>query len=460
MTIIQSKLPHYKDQTAYFLSGATQTYEVRRNNLLKLAAAVKKHEKNLLDALQKDLRKHPHEGFLSEVGLVYDELNHMLKGLKKWLKPKKVSTPLSLAPAKSYIASEALGRVLIIAPWNYPVQLALSPLVGALAAGNVVTLKPSELTPYSSQALTALLHETFGPELVQVIEGGVDVSTELLEKQWDSIFFTGSTAVGQIVAQAAARHLTPCTLELGGKSPCIVTAKANIKLAARRIVFGKLLNSGQTCVAPDYLLVEKGIEKELMHALSAEITLRYGANPLENLQLPKIVSDRHFQRLTAMITPEFVIHGGRTDARQHLIEPTLLLNIPIDHPTMREEIFGPILPILTYEKLDDALQLIKSRDHPLALYIFSEDAAEQEAAMRGCRFGGGAINDTLMHLANGQLPFGGVGKSGYGAYHGQSSFDCFVHKKAILKNPTWFDMPIRYAPWTSLKDRIIRFFLA
>lgn len=449
-----------KDQRPYFLSGATRSYESRRANLLRLREGLKKHEATLLEALYKDLRKDPHEGFLSELGIVYDEMNHALKGLKKWMKPRRVSTPLSLKPAKSYIIPEALGRVLVIAPWNYPLQLAINPVIGALAAGNVVTLKPSELTPHTSAAIVGLVADSLPPEVLQVVEGGVDVSTALLEEAWDHIFFTGSTAVGHVVAMAAAKHLTPCTLELGGKSPCVITRNADIKLAARRVVFGKMLNAGQTCVAPDYLLVERGIEKDLLDAISQEIASRYGTNPLTNPQYPKIVSDRHYQRLSSMITPKYVVHGGRTDPKEHLIEPTILLNVPLDHVSMKEEIFGPILPLLTFERLDDALELITSRDHPLSLYIFSNDSAEQEKVIRSCRFGGGAINDTLMHLANANLPFGGVGKSGYGSYHGESSFNCFVHQKSILKNPTWFDMPIRYAPWSHLKNRLVRFFMS
>ncbi|RZA17578.1 MAG: aldehyde dehydrogenase [Proteobacteria bacterium] len=449
----------FVDQRPYFLSGATRSFEARRDNLVKLRTALKANETALLDALHKDLRKHPTEGFLSELGMVYDELNHMIKGVKKWMRPRRVSTPLSLKPAKSYIIPEAFGRVLVIAPWNYPLQLALNPLIGALGAGNVVTLKPSELTPHTSAAMARVLGEIFAPELVQVMEGGVDVSTELLAQPWDFIFFTGSTAVGHVVAEAAAKHLTPCVLELGGKSPCIVTKHADLKLAARRIVFGKLLNAGQTCVAPDYLLVERGIQQEFLKLLSNEITMRYGANPLENEQLPKIVSDRHFRRLSGMITPQLVVHGGRTDAMKQLIEPTVMLNVPLDHPSMKEEIFGPILPVLSYDKLDEALSFVNDRDHPLAMYIFSNDSTEQDKAMRDCRFGGGAVNDTLMHLANSNLPFGGVGKSGYGAYHGRLSFDCFVHKKAVLKNVTWIDMPVRYAPWTPLKDKLARLFM-
>lgn len=448
-----------QSQTAYFLSGATRSYEARRNSLLKLKAALRKHEQTLLDALHKDLRKHPNEGYISELGIIYDEISHMLKGLKSWMKPRRVATPMPLQPASSHIIPEALGRVLVIAPWNYPLQLAINPAVGALAAGNVVLLKPSELTPHTSRAIATLVRETFDPGLFQVVEGGVEVSTQLLEEQWDHIFFTGSTSVGQIVAQAAAKHLTPCTLELGGKSPCIVSKQANISLAARRIVFGKLLNAGQTCVAPDYLLVEKGVEDELLKAMIKEVETRYGARPLENPQLPCIVNDKHFQRLTAFLQPQLVAFGGRTDAIERLIEPTFMTNVPLDHPVMKEEIFGPILPILTYEKLDDAIRIINAREHPLALYIFSENKDEQEKVIRSCRFGGGTINDTLMHLANANLPFGGVGKSGYGNYHGKNSFNCFVHQKAVLKKPTWFDMPLRYAPWTPFKDKLVRFFL-
>ena len=458
-TNASSSLVPNQNQIAYFMSGATKSYEARRNSLLKLKAALQKHEHALLDALHKDLRKHPSEGYVSELGIIYDEISHVLKGLKRWMKPRRVATPMSLQPASSHIVPEALGRVLVIAPWNYPLQLAINPAVGALAAGNVVMLKPSELTPHTSRAIAALVRETFDPGLFQVVEGGVEASTRLLEEQWDHIFFTGSTPVGQIVAQAAAKHLTPCTLELGGKSPCIVTSSANINLAARRIVFGKLLNAGQTCVAPDYILVEKGTEDALLKAMVKEVEARYGQNPLENKQLPCIVNDRNFQRLSAFIQPTLVAHGGRADPRERLIEPTFMMNVPLDHPVMKEEIFGPILPFVTYEKLDDAIRIINSREHPLALYIFSENADEQEKVTRSCRFGGGAINDTLMHLANANLPFGGVGKSGYGRYHGKNSFDCFVHQKAVLKTATWFDMPIRYAPFTPMKDKLVRLFL-
>jgi aldehyde dehydrogenase (NAD+) len=450
---------NFIDQRPYFLSGASLSFTARRNNLIKLQSALKANESLLLAALQQDLRKHPSEGFLSEVGLVYDELAHMIKSLKKWMRPRRVRTPLALFPSKSYIVPEARGRVLILSPWNYPLQLALVPLIGALAAGNVVTLKPSELTPHTAKAMAKIVGEIFPPELIQVIEGGVEVATQLLEEPWDFIFFTGSTSVGRVVAEAAAKHLTPCVLELGGKSPCIVTKNADLTLAARRIVFGKLLNAGQTCVAPDYVLVEKDILEPFLTSLKEEISLRYGTNPLENPQLPKIVSERHFRRLSAMIDPQWLVHGGRVDTTKHLIEPTLMREVPLDHPLMNEEIFGPILPVLSYNKLDDALSFVKDRDHPLALYIFSESPREQERAMRECRFGGGAVNDTLMHLANSNLPFGGVGKSGYGAYHGQLSFDCFVHKKAILKGATWIDMPLRYAPWTPLKDKIVRLFI-
>ncbi len=448
-----------RTQSEYFLSGATQSYEARINSLHKLKAGLKKHEAALIEALQKDLRKNPSESYISEIGIIYDEIAHALRGLKGWMKPKRVATPLSLQPASSHIVSEALGRVLIIAPWNYPVQLAINPAVGALAAGNVITLKPSEMTPHCSQAIATMVRDTFDPALFLVVEGGVDVSAALLAEQWDHIFFTGSISVGQIVAEAAAKHLTPCTLELGGKSPCVVTKHANVALAARRIVFGKLLNAGQTCVAPDYLLVEKGMEKLLLEAMIKEVEKRYGNNPLENPDLPKIINDKNFQRLVAFIQPQLVAFGGRTDAALRLIEPTFLLNVSLDNPVMKEEIFGPILPFVSFDKIEDAIRMINAREHPLALYIFSENTREQNQLMRGCRFGGGAINDTLMHLANANLPFGGVGKSGYGRYHGSNSFDCFVHKKAILKTSTLIDMPIRYAPWTPFKDKLLRLFI-
>ncbi len=446
-------------QLDYFLSGATRSYEARRATLLRLKSALQKYELRICEALESDLRKHPNESYLSEIGIVYDEINHALKHLKSWMKPRRVKTPMSLQPAASHIVAEALGRVLIIAPWNYPLQLAINPAVGALAAGNVVTIKPSELTPATSKVIAAMIRESFDPALIQVVEGGVEASTSLLAEQWDHIFFTGSTQVGKIVAEAAAKHLTPCVLELGGKSPCIVMRSANLAIAARRIAFGKTLNAGQTCVAPDYILVEKGFEQEFVAALKKEIQNRYGENPLTNPQLPKIVSDRHFQRLSAFITPQYVVHGGRTDASQRLIEPTLLLGVPADHPVMQEEIFGPILPILTVANLDEALRFINAREHPLAFYIFSEDKEEQQKAVRGARFGGASINDTLSHLANTNLPFGGVGTSGYGAYHGEASFNCFVHQKAILQTATWFDMPVRYAPWTPMKDKLVRLFL-
>lgn len=454
-----SALVAHASQNSYFMSGATRTYEARRLTLLKLRAALRKHEPLLLEALQKDLRKHPHESYMTEIGFIYDELHHVIQGLKSWMKPRKVSTPLSLQPGSSMIIPEALGRVLVIAPWNYPLQLAINPVIGALAAGNVVTLKPSELTPHVSAAIALMVRESFEPALFHIVEGGVDVSECLLAEKWDHIFFTGSTAVGKIVAVAAAKQLAPVTLELGGKSPCIVTKSANIELAARRIVFGKVLNAGQTCVAPDYLLVEKGAEQDLIKAMRREIELRYGSNPLENPDMPRIVSDRHFQRLTKLMDPKYIVAGGRTDASQLLIEPTLFLNFPIDHPLMQEELFGPLLPILTYDKIEDAIRLITERDHPLALYIFSEDKDEQESVIRGTRFGGGAINDTIMHLANANLPFGGVGASGHGNYHGVSSFECFVHHKSVLKTSTFIDLPFRYAPWTPLKNKLIRLFL-
>lgn len=446
-------------QDSFFRSGQTRPYEFRLGLLQKLRSSLQKHEKLLIDALQADLRKHPTESYLSEIGIIHEELHLTIKNLKKWMKPKRVKTPTSVMPAKSILISEPLGRVLIIAPWNYPVQLTFVPLIGAIAAGNTACLKPSELTPNCTEAIEIVLKDCFTPDICAMFKGGAEVSTALLEQRWDHIFFTGSTQVGRIVAQAAAKHLTPCTLELGGKSPCIVTKSCNLKIAARRIVFGKLMNSGQTCVAPDYILVEEGIRDDLISALRAEIEKRYGAQPLENTQLPRIVNASHFQRLSRMINPSQVVVGGQTDATRLLIAPTLMKDVKPEDPVMNEEIFGPILPILTYRSLEEAISFVNKREKPLSLYIYSENKAEQNEVIARCSFGGGCVNDSIIHVGNPHLPFGGVGPSGTGAYHGRYSFDCFSHRKSLMIKANAGDLPLRYAPWTNFKDKIFRFLI-
>lgn len=446
-------------QDSFFRSGRTKSYEFRIDQLKKLRDAIRKHEALLTEALKADLRKHPTESYISEVGFVLEELNLTIKHLKSWMKPRRAPTPLSLQPAKSIIVSEPLGRVLIIAPWNYPVQLTFGPLIGAIAAGNTICLKPSELTPHCTEAVERVLRESLNPDLCMVFKGGVEVSQALLDQRWDHIFFTGSTQVGRIVAQAAAKHLTPCTLELGGKSPCIVMKSCDLKITARRIVFGKLMNSGQTCVAPDYLLVEESVKDDLIQALAAEIERRYGKDPLANDQLPRIVNANHFQRLSRLIDPSKVAIGGSTDAARLSIEPTLLKDVSPDDPVMQEEIFGPILPLLTVRSIDEAIAFVNKREKPLALYIYSADRNEQDKVIASCSFGGGCVNDSIIHVGNPHLPFGGVGHSGVGAYHGPFSFDCFSHKKSLLVRGSAGDLPLRYAPWTQLKDKIFRFLM-
>ncbi|MCX6129938.1 MAG: aldehyde dehydrogenase [Proteobacteria bacterium] len=445
-----------KKQDEYFKSEATRSYEFRMDQLQRLKNAIYRHEKAIIEALHRDLRKNETESFLSEVGFIYTEISDCMKHLKKWMKPLKVPTPLVAKPAYSRILSEPLGRSLLISPWNYPFQLCIAPLIGAIAAGNVAIIKPSELAPNTASILEVIINESFAPEYLRVVTGGVALSQELLQLRWDHIFFTGSTNVGKLVAAAAAKHLTPCILELGGKSPCIVTKHAQLKVTASRIVFGKFLNSGQTCVAPDYILVEESIKDALIEALKSEIVRRFGHNPLDNLQLPKIINAANFDRLIHLIDPNKIAFGGRTDAKQLLIEPTLMVDVKLEDPIMKNEIFGPLLPILAYNKLEDVKATILSYEKPLALYIFSEDKTEQNNITQSLSFGGGCINDTLMHLSNPNLPFGGVGASGSGGYHGKHSFDAFSHKKALLSNTTLLDLPLRYAPWTKAKEKVFR----
>jgi aldehyde dehydrogenase (NAD+) len=446
-------------QDQFFQSGRTREIAYRLEQLQRLKAAIKEREQEIMAALYDDLRKHPTEAYMTEIGIVYAEITEVLKNLKSWARPQKIASPLGFWPAKAEILREPYGRVLIISPWNYPLQLALAPLIGAIAAGNVVVVKPSELAPATARVLYRLIGETFPPELCSVVEGGAEVSQKLLDQRWDHIFFTGSTSIGKIVAQAAARHLTPCVLELGGKSPCIITAQANLDTAARRVVFGKFLNSGQTCVAPDYILVESSIREAFISRLKSEITTLFGSSLLDNEQLPRIISARHFQRLQGLIEPQRVIFGGQSDAGRLLIAPTLMDGVDANDPVMQEEIFGPILPILTIRNIEEAKNFIAQRDRPLALYLFSDDRREQKLILEGLSFGGGCINDTLLHVGIPDLPFGGVGASGLGNYHGRYSFECFTHQKSIVRNSSRIDFAFRYQPWTQFKDKLFRLFL-
>ncbi|MGG0639700.1 aldehyde dehydrogenase [Bacillus altitudinis] len=422
----------------------TPAVQERIRLLNDLKAAIKHHEKDILQALAHDLHKSEQEAYTTEIGMVYEEINHTVKHLHKWAKPSRAKTPLTHIGSKSMIIKEPYGSVLIIAPWNYPFQLALSPLVGAISAGNAVTLKPSELTPHVSNVIGTIVESVFQEDLAAVVEGGVDVSTELLKLPFDYIFFTGSVAVGKVVMEAAAKHLTPVTLELGGKSPCIVMPDADIKLAAKRITFGKFTNAGQTCIAPDYLLVHESIKEDLLHEMTTCIRDFYGNQPETNPHFGKNVSQRHFDRLSQFLSNGTIVTGGQRNEQELKIAPTILDHITWEDPVMQEEIFGPILPVITFGSLQEAADMIKARPKPLALYLFTTNKETEAYILDNLSFGGGCINDTLMHVATPYLPFGGVGESGIGRYHGKESFFTFTHEKSVLRQTNRFDFSFRY----------------
>ena len=419
----------------------------RKEILIKLLNTVIIHENEIIQALHDDFKKPAFESVLTETSQVVLELKHVIKNMKKWAKPRRVFPSLLNFPSKDYIYKEPYGKVLIIAPWNYPFQLALCPLISAVAAGNQVVVKPSELTPKTSEIIVKIIHKVFDKNHVEVVEGGIEVSQKLLSERWDYIFFTGSVAVGKIVAKAAAKNLTPVTLELGGKNPCIIDETANLKLAAKRIVWGKFVNAGQTCIAPDYILVQKNMKKHFVNFLKEEITKAYGENPEESPDFARIINAKNWQRLVDLIEPEKVVFGGESNPKDNYISPTLVEETSLDSPIMQEEIFGPILPILAYKKESELAAVISKFEKPLALYVFSENPGFQKRIIQNYSFGGGCVNDTIIHFANKRLPFGGVGHSGIGAYHGNLSFDTFSHQKSIVKKANWLDLPLRYAPY-------------
>ncbi|GAB1765252.1 aldehyde dehydrogenase [Priestia megaterium] len=422
-----------KKQLSFFNSGKTKDVAFRIETLKKLRELVVRHEDDILKAVKADLNKPEMEAKRAEVGLVLSEIDFAIENLAEWASPKEVETPSTHAGAKSYIYQDPYGLALVIAPWNYPFQLAVSPVVGAIAAGNCVVLKPSELTPHTSSLLAKMFNENFPEEYLTVVEGEVETSTALLKENFDYIFFTGSTMVGKIVAEAAAKHLTPVTLELGGKSPTIVHEDANIEEAAKRIARGKFANAGQTCVAPDYILVQRNVKDELLANLKQVVTNTYGEDVSQNLDFPHVVSEKHFDRLNSFLTNGDIVFGGKTDRSRLFIEPTVLDNISWEDNVMQDEIFGPILPVIVYDEISEVIQAIVKRPKPLALYLFSEDEAVQDHILNSVSFGGGSINDTINHMTSHYLPFGGVGDSGMGAYHGKASFDTFSHAKSILK---------------------------
>jgi len=445
-------------QKDFFKTRQTQDISYRKQTLKKLLKTVKKRENDICDALYADFRKPKFESVLSETGIVVSELKLAIKKLNSWSKPKRVWPAMLNFPSKDRIHSEPYGTTLIIAPWNYPYQLALAPLIGAVAAGNTVVLKPSELTPNTSQILEEIMLEVFDEHHVKVIQGGVSVAQELLALRWDYIFFTGSVNVGKIVAKAAAPNLTPVTLELGGKNPCIVDMNTDFKLTAKRIVWGKFLNAGQTCIAPDYIIVRAKAKFDFTKALIEEIEAAYGENPQESPDFPRIINKKNFLRMATMLEDEKVLHGGQTDEDDLYIAPTLLDEPAFDSDVMRDEIFGPILPIQVYDSLEDISAIISRYEKPLSLYVFSNDKKFAKRMIERHSFGGGAINDTVTHFVNHRMPFGGVGHSGIGAYHGKGSFDTFSHKKSITNKKTWLDVPVRYAPYKG-KLKLLKTFL-
>ena len=421
--------------------------QFRKETLTRLLYSIEENESRIIDALYKDFKKPEFEAVLTETNYVIGDLKQTIKNIKCWAKPKRVIPSILNFPSTDFIYSEPYGKVLIISPWNYPFQLALCPLIAAVAAGNSVVLKPSELTPNTSSIIAEIISKVFSKNHVEVIEGGIEVSQNLLSQKWDYIFFTGSVAVGKIVAKAAAEHMTPVTLELGGKNPCIIDETANIKLAAKRIVWGKFINAGQTCIAPDYLLVQKKVKTELVEQLKHEITNAYSDNPELSPDYTRIVNTRNWERLKGLIEPKKILFGGQNNSEDCYLAPTLIDETSFDSPVMKEEIFGPILPILSYENESELDAIITKYEKPLSLYVFTTKNNFAEKIIQKFSFGGGCINDTVIHFSNNRLPFGGVGHSGIGAYHGKMSFDTFSHKKAIVKKANWLDLPMRYAPY-------------
>jgi len=443
-------------QRKYFNTHVTKTYEYRKEALNKLYDAIFKYEDEIKEALYLDLHKSPGEAYLTEIGVTLKEIKYQIKHLKKMMKNKRVKTEITNFPAKSFISSSPYGVVLIMSPWNYPVFLTLAPLAGAIAAGNTVVIKPSNYSPNTSDIMEKIILQTFSKEYIAVVKGGREENQDLLNQKFDYIFFTGSTNVGKIVMEKASKNLTPISLELGGKSPTIVTKDAKIDLAAKRIVFGKLINVGQTCVAPDYVLVDKSVEKLLIEKLIFYIKEFYGDNPLKNDKYGKIINKKHFERLLGLIPKDKIAYGGEFDEETLKIHPTILKDITADDSIMQEEIFGPILPVLTYESIDEAVDFVNDRPHPLAFYLFTTDKAIMKDLLNRCQFGGGCINDTIMQVASDYLPFGGVGDSGMGSYHGKKSFQTFTHYRSIIKKSNVIDIPLRYFPVSEKKEKFIK----
>ena len=446
-------------QRSFFLTGNTLDVEFRIQSLQKLKAFILKYESEIHAAIQKDLGKSNFESYMCETGLTLSEISYMLKHVRSFSKEKRVHTPLAQFHSKSYRKPSPHGVVLIMSPWNYPFLLTIEPLVDAIAAGNTAVIKPSAYSPNTSAVIYRMISECFSPEYVSVITGGRAENTCLLGEKFDYIFFTGSQSVGKEVMRKAAEHLTPVTLELGGKSPCIVEKSANLKLAARRIVFGKYLNCGQTCVAPDYIYCDASVKDALLKELRHQIRKQFGKQPLNNVNYGKIINEKHFQRICSLIDPSKVVVGGETNQERLQIAPTVMDHVTFQDAVMGQEIFGPVLPVLTYQTPDEAIAQIQSMPHPLALYLFTSDQTIAQKITSRCGFGGGCINDTIIHLATSEMGFGGFGESGMGSYHGKDGFDTFSHYKSIVDKKTWLDLPMRYQPYRSLHNKLIHMFL-
>lgn len=446
-------------QRRFFNTHVTRDVRYRREALKKLRVALREWEPRICAALQQDLGKCAMETFMTEIGMVTSSLNHTIRCLRRWSRPRRVHTPLAQFPSVSRVVPEPYGVALIMSPWNYPVLLCLDPLVAALSAGNCCVVKPSSMTPATSAVLAEMLGSLYPSEYVHVVLGGRESTSVLLEQKFDYIFFTGSPAVGHIIMDAAARHLTPVTLELGGKSPCIVDATANLRVAARRIAFGKILNAGQTCVAPDYLFIHHSVKSSFIAEYRAAVKDMLGDEPLKNENFTHIISQRHFDRLMGLMEGALIPVGGAGDPATLRIEPTLLDGVTPESASMQQEIFGPVLPILTWNAWEEVEQFVLSRPRPLASYLFSTDSVNKKRFTQHLSFGGGCINDTIIHLAVHGLPFGGIGDSGMGSYHGKAGFDTFSHQKSVLSKANWLDLPFRYHPYSKFAEKILRFFL-
>lgn len=447
-----------RKQREFFATGKTKNVDDRIESLKKLKKEILKNEQEIKEALKKDLNKSYSESYMTEIGMTLSELNYVMKHTKKWSKKKIVPTPIVHFPSISFKSPEPYGVALILAPWNYPFMLLMEPLIGAIAAGNTVILKPSEFAPHTANIIEKIITNCFNQEYVTVIQGEKEVSQALIDSKVDYIFYTGGTKVGKIVMESAAKNLVPVTLELGGKSPCIIDEKYNIKLAAKRLVFGKLLNAGQTCIAPDYVLVNKKVKKELIEWVQIYLHEFLGENILNNEDYPKIINQRHFERLNLLMKNQKITLGGNSNKETLKIEPTILDNPQRESMVMNEEIFGPILPMIEYEDIQEAINYIQSYEKPLALYLFTNDKKLENKILNEISFGGGCINDTIIHIANSNMDFGGVGYSGVGGYHGKASFDTFSHERSITKKYA-LDLPLRYMPYKNWKDKLVRIFM-